>query len=107
MPERIQKLFTFVSPAPSHSPYSAPRNCSKTIPEKISRVSRASRFYYTILMRIYFFTVSYKDSVFYEFQRCNKIIHAPNIKDAINTLKKELFPDTNKLIIENIYSEEE
>lgn len=58
-------------------------------------------------MRIYFFTVSYKDSVFHEFQCCNKIVHAPNIKDAINKLKKELFPDTEKLIVENVYSEEE
>lgn len=58
-------------------------------------------------MRIYFFTVSYKDSVFHEFQRCNKIVHAPNIKEAINKLKKELFPDTDKLIVENVYSEEE
>ena len=107
MPERIQKLFTFVSPAPSHSPYSAPRNCSKTIPEKISRVSRASRFYYTFYMKIYFFTVSYKDSVFHEFQRCNKIVRETNIKDALNKLKKDLFPDTEKLIVENVYSEEE
>ena len=58
-------------------------------------------------MRIYFFTVSYKDYVFCEFQRCNKIVRAPNIKEAINKLKKELFPDTGKLLIENVYSEEE
>jgi hypothetical protein len=35
------------------------------------------------------------------------VVHALNIKEAINTLKKELFPDTEKLIIENTYSEEE
>lgn len=58
-------------------------------------------------MKIYFFTVSYRDSVFHEFQRCNKIVHETNIKDALNKLKKELFPDTDKLIVENVYSEEE
>lgn len=58
-------------------------------------------------MKIYFFTVSYKDSVFHEFQRCNKIVHADDIKTAINKLKTDLFPDTSKLIVENVYSEEE
>ena len=58
-------------------------------------------------MRIYFFTISYKDSVFHEFQRCNRIVHESNIHDAINKLKKDLFPNTDKLIVENVYSEEE
>ena len=79
----------------------------KLLQKKFLEFPERPDFYYTFYMKIYFFTVSYKDSVFREFQRCNKIVRETNIKDALNKLKKDLFPDTEKLIVENVYSEEE
>lgn len=73
----------------------------------LENCTKSRIFIILLYMRIYFFTVSYKDSVFHEFQRCNKIVHADGIKTAINKLKTDLFPNTDKLIVENVYSEEE
>ena len=57
-------------------------------------------------MRTYVFTVKYKNLPFKETEHCNKIVHAENIKNAINKLHSEM-SDSIEFLIENIYSEEE
>lgn len=57
-------------------------------------------------MRTYVFTVKFKKLPFKETEHCNKILHAINIKEAVNKLHAEM-KDSIEFLIENIYSEEE
>lgn len=62
-------------------------------------------FYYTLIMKTYFFTITFKRQPFSEEERCNRVVHADNIRAAVNTVKAEMV-DFVKVIFDNVYSED-
>lgn len=41
-------------------------------------------------MKTYFFTITFRRQPFTEEERCNKVVHADNIREAVNKVKAEM-----------------
>lgn len=56
-------------------------------------------------MKTYFFTITFKLQPFAEEERCNKVVHADNIREAVNNVKAEM-NNYISVIFDNVYSED-
>ena len=56
-------------------------------------------------MKTYFFTITFKRHPFTEEERCNKVVHADNIREAVNKVKAEM-NNFISVIFDNVYSED-
>jgi len=56
-------------------------------------------------MKTYFFTITFKRQLFSEEERCNKVVHADNIREAVNKVKAEMH-NYIRVIFDNVYSED-
>ena len=74
-----------------------------------SRVAKLDFFiifnYYTLIMKTYFFTITFKLQSVSEEERCNKVVHADNIREAVNKVKAEM-NNYISVIFDNVYSED-
>ena len=56
-------------------------------------------------MKTYFFTITFKRQPFSEEERCNKVVSADNIREAVNKVKAEM-NNYVSVIFDNVYSED-
>ena len=56
-------------------------------------------------MKTYFFTITFKRQPFSVEERCNKVVHADNIREAVNKAKSEM-NNFISVIFDNVYSED-
>ena len=56
-------------------------------------------------MKTYFFTITFKLHPTSEKERCNKVVHADNIREAVNKAQAEMHNYIN-VIFDNVYSED-
>ena len=61
--------------------------------------------YYTLIMKTYFFTITFKRQPFSDEESCNKVVHADNIREAVNKVKAEM-NNCVSVIFDNVYSED-
>ena len=56
-------------------------------------------------MKTYFFTITLKRQSVSEEERCNTVVHADNIREAVNKVKAEM-NNYISVIFDNVYSED-
>ena len=56
-------------------------------------------------MKTYFFTITFKRQSVSEEERCNTVVHADNIREALNKVKAEI-NNYISVIFDNVYSED-